>query len=85
MSDALNAIAILVGIGIIVVGILLLLQLQKPAPKEEVIVRDPRYPGGRYGGWWPGRWGGRGRYPGGRWWPGYGPYYSHLPVRPLVY
>jgi hypothetical protein len=19
------------------------------------------------------------------WWPGYGPYYSHLPLRPLVY
>ena len=74
MSDALNAIAILVGIGIIVVGVLLLLQLQKPSPaivKEEVIVRDPRY-----GRWWPG---------GRRWWPGYGPYYSHLPVRPLVF
>lgn len=75
MSDIVNTIAILVGIGIIVVGVLLLQQLSQPAPatvKEEVIVREPR--------WWPGRWGGR-----GRWWPGYGPYYSHLPVRPLVY
>ncbi len=57
-------------------GVLLLMRLQEerwqPEPqrhREEVIVRDPLWYGG---GWWPGG------YP-------LGPYYSHLPVRPLLY
>jgi len=53
-------------------GVLLLMRLQEEPQRhrEEVIVRDPLWYGG---GWWPG-----GGYP-------LGPYYSHLPARPLLY
>ncbi len=74
MAEALTVILTLVGIGILVVGILLLLQLRSApvataAPATVVVRESPRY--------WGRGWRHRG-YP-------MGPYYSHLPVRPLLY
>ena len=77
MAEALTVILTLVGIGILVVGIMLLLQLRSDVPASTgaavapatVVVQESP----RY--WrhgWPRR------YP-------LGPYYSHLPVRPLLY
>jgi hypothetical protein len=74
MAEALTVILTLVGIGILVVGIMLLLQLRSGVPAAAaapatVVVQESP----RY--WrhgWPRR------YP-------LGPYYSHLPVRPLLY
>ena len=62
---------ILVGIGIIVVGVLLLLN-QTPAQQARPEAETERIVI-RENPWWPG-------YPGR-----IGPYYSHLPVRHLVY
>jgi hypothetical protein len=61
----------LVGIGIIVVGVLLLLN-QTPVQRPETERQTERVVI-RENPWWPG-------YPGR-----IGPYYSHLPVRHLVY
>lgn len=75
MAEALTVILTLVGIGILVVGIMLLLQLRSGVPAATVtpatvVVREsPMY--------WGRGWRRRG-YP-------LGPYYSHLPVRPLLY
>ena len=59
----------------IALGVLLLLRIQeereeKPR-RQEIIVQES--------GWWPGRWSDG--------WPNrpLGPYYSHLPVRPLLF
>lgn len=60
---------ILVGIGIIVVGVLLLLN-QTPVQQQQ---HETERIVIRENPWWPG-------YPGR-----IGPYYSHLPVRHLVY
>lgn len=59
-----------VGIGIIVTGVMLIMTLQ--GSKKEVVVQQPE-PIGWGWGW------------AGGWLPNWGPYYSHLPVRPLVY
>lgn len=86
--DAGTIILTLVGIGIIVVGILLILQIRQVGgiktgddAKQEVVVRrevdvavDPV--GGSWGWGWAGGW-----LP--AW--GYQPYYSRMPIRPLLY
>ena len=70
-ADAEMMLLAAVGIGIIVTGVMLIMTLkdQKEA-KQEVVVQQPE-------GW---GWG----WAGG-WLPNWGPYYSHLPVRPLLY
>ena len=80
MGDTATILLTLVGIAVIVVGVLLLVQLRSgpaavAAPAERVIVREVRGPRrlGRYPYW--------GRYPD----RGTGPFYSHLPFRPLMY
>lgn len=72
MSTAETVILTLVGVSILVVGVMILMQLrQRPAQqKPEVIVRSEIDP------WF---------YYGRRGWWGRGPYYAHLPVRPIVY
>jgi hypothetical protein len=71
MSTTETVILTLVGVGIIAVGVMILMQLQQGAPKEtEVIVKQVRDPWFHYGR---------------RGWWGRGPYYSHLPVRPILY
>jgi hypothetical protein len=63
----------LVGIGIIVVGIALILQLRSmpPPAKKDVAVEVDPIGWGWSGGWLP------------AW--GWQPYYSRMPLRPLLY
>ena len=74
MNSVETVILTLLGVGILAVGIMILMQLQKGAavaPREtEVIVRREQDPWFHYGR---------------RGWWGRGPYYAHLPVRPILY
>jgi hypothetical protein len=64
----------LVGIGIIVVGVLLILQLRSmpPPAKKEVVEIDVDPVGWGWSGGWPPAW-------------NWQPYYSRMPLRPLLY
>jgi hypothetical protein len=79
--DAGTIILTLVGIGIIIVGVLLILQLRQAGiksgedAKQEVVVRrevDVNPVGWGWAGGWLPSW-------------GYQPYYSRMPMRPLLY
>jgi len=75
--DAGQIILAIIGIGIIVVGVMILMTLKAKQPNKggEIIVREeiPAQPWGVGGGW--------------NWWGGWNgaPYYSHMPMRPLLY
>ena len=75
--DAGQIILAIIGLGIVAVGIAILMQLRAKVPNKggEIIVREevPVQPWGFGGGWWP-----------AAWWNG-APYYSHVPMRPLLY
>jgi hypothetical protein len=72
----------LVGVGIIVTGIFLILQIRQQAmkPKEEVVRREVDVEVDPVAGSWGWGWA-------GGWLPawGYQPYYSRMPIRPLLY
>lgn len=74
--DAGQVILAIIGVGIIVVGVMILMTLKAKQPNKggEIIVREevPVQPWG-LGGW--------------NWWGGWNgaPYYSHVPMRPLLY
>ena len=61
-----------VGIGIIVTGIMLIMTMKQQPPVQKTVDVVPE-PVGWGWGW------------AGGWLPNWGPYYSHLPVRPLIY
>jgi hypothetical protein len=71
--DAGQIILAIIGIGIIVVGVMILMTLKAKQPNKggEIIVRED-IPVQPWGTWAP------------AWWNG-APYYSHVPMRPLLY
>ncbi len=78
--DAGQVILAIIGIGIIVVGVMIIMTLKAKQPNKggEIIVREdvPVQPWGwNAGAWW---------WPASAWWNG-APYYSHVPMRPLLY
>lgn len=59
-----------VGVGVIVTGVILIMTLkQQQETKKEVVIQNEPIGWGWAGGWLP----------------NWGPYYSHMPVRPLIY
>jgi hypothetical protein len=70
----------LVGVGIIVTGIVLILQIRQQPVKEEVVRREVDVEIDPVAGSWGWGWA-------GGWLPswGYRPYYSRMPIRPLLY